>query len=437
MSRRRIAALALTIGLGTTATALTTTVAIAGEKKPDFSKLKEIEEPDPCKNDQGVTDDTIKVGVITIESGPAGAGFAPGAEQGIQARFDKANAEGELGDRTIEFTVADDTNDSARNLTAARQLNEEEKIFGIISLTGVAKGGAGYLNEEGIPVTGWHTGENVWGIYPNMFSWRPTQAPDNRTVFTTRNADLLKELGAKRIAVVGSNVESSAINADQAATAVEKTKGLKLVFKTTDVTVEQQDFTGIAAQIKEAKADGVYTSTGGLQANGLTQALDQAGIELKAIVFPGGYDDRVTGLPGYDGAYIGTEFVPLEVGSPGLTEYTEAMESHGFETLRFFALHGWFSADAFVEGIKAAGVSCPTRKAFINNLRLVKGYDAGGSFLPVDYAKVFGRPAACFYYVQVQNQEFVPIFDGEPFCATQMVEDGEARKLKPSEIKIG
>ncbi|MGH8984013.1 MAG: ABC transporter substrate-binding protein, partial [Acidimicrobiia bacterium] len=252
-----------------------------------------------------------------------------------------------------------------------------------------------------------------------------------------RTADLLKELGAKRIAVVGSNLESSAVNADQTATAVEKTKGLKLAYQTTDVTPEQQDFTGVAAEIKDANADGVYTSTAGLQANALSQALRQAGVELKAIVFPGGYDDRVLALPGYEGAYVGTEFKPLETGSPGLTEYTEAMEANGSEPQRFFGLNGWFSADVFIEGIKAAGVGCPTREAFINNLRLVDGYDAGGSFIPVDFRKVFGTIPACIHYVQIVNEAFVPIFEGEPFCATKIVEDGKVRKLKPAEIAVG
>lgn len=437
MVRRRFASISVALAMAIAPGLVTASVVGAGDDKPDFTKLKKIKEPNPCKNDQGVTDDTIKVGVITIKSGPSGSTWAPAVEEGIQARIDKANAEGELGDRTIELVVADDAGDVARNLTAAQQLNEEDQVFGIISVTNVAKGGARYLNEEGVPVGGWHVGENVWGLYPNMFGWRNTQPPDPKVTFTTRTADLLKKLGGKRIAVVGSNLESSAVNADQTATAVEKTKGLKLAFKTTDVTPEQQDFTGIAAEIKDANVDGVYTSTAGLQANALSQALTQAGVELKAIVFPGGYDDRVLALPGYEGAYVGTEFKPLETGSPGLTEYTEAMEANGSEPQRFFAINGWFSADVFIEGIKAAGVGCPTRKAFINNLRLVKGYDAGGSFIPVDFAKVFGTIPACIHYVQIVNQEFVPIFDGEPFCATKIVDEGKVRKLKPAEIAIG
>lgn len=428
------AALAMGLGgiIGTTA------VAGAGEKPPDFSKLKEIKEPANCnKPDPGITDDTIKVGVITIQSGPQGVNFAPSTENGMLARIEAANASGELGDRKIELVVLDDAADPARNLTAAQQLNEQDKVFGIIAMSNASKGGAGYLNEEGVPVGGWHIGEGVWGEFPNMFGWRNSQPADPSRFFVTRTADLLKKLGAKKIAVIGNNAQASATNAEQVAAAAEHTKGVKLVYLTTDVTPEQQDFTGVAAKIKEVGADGVYTSTAGVQANGLSEAMKQAGVDLKAFVLPGGYDDRVLALPGYEGAYVGTEFKPFEVGSPGLTEYVDAMEANGYEAQRFFGINGWFAADVFIEGIKAAGVGCPTRKAFINNLRLETGYSAGDSFIPVDFAKVFGHIPLCIYYSQITAGGFEPIFDGEPFCATKISEDGKIRKLKKSEIAVG
>jgi ABC-type branched-subunit amino acid transport system substrate-binding protein len=247
----------------------------------------------------------------------------------------------------------------------------------------------------------------------------------------------MKALGAKKIAVVGTNVASGVTFLNQTAQAVKKTKGLELVYQTTDITPEQSDFTGIANQIKEKGADGVYTAVAGVQAGNLSRALSQAGVDLKAIVFPGGYDDRAAGLPGYEGAYFGTEFKPLEVGAPGLTKYEDAMQADGFEPLRFFSFHGYFGADAFIEGIKAAGVDCPTRKAFINNLRMQKGYDAGGAFIPVDRAETFGRIFYCVYYVQVQNKQFVPVFGGKPFCAKQVFENGKPRKLSKAEQAKG
>jgi branched-chain amino acid transport system substrate-binding protein len=434
-SKRFVAMVAVTglvLGVGATGVAFA-----GGNTKPDFSKLKKIKEPSPCKDDPGITDDTIKAGVLTIQSGPQGVTFAPSSLQGIQARIDEANKSGELGKRKIELVVKDDQANQANNLTAAQQLVEEEKVFGIIEQSNVSDGSAKYLNQQKIPVAGWHVGQKEWGIYPNMFSWRNSQPPDPTKEFTSRNADVMKKLGAKKIAVVGTNIASSAVFLNQVAQAVQKTKGLELVYKTTDITPEQQDFTGIAAQIKDKGADGVYTALAGLQANNLSQALKQAGVKLKAIVFPGGYDDRVLGLPGYDGAYFGTEFKPLEVGAPGLTKYKDAMAADGFSPQRFFAFQGYFGADAFVEGIKAAGVGCPTRKAFINNLRMQKGYDAGGAFIPVDRAENFGRIFYCVYYVQVQNKQFVPVFGGKPACASQVFENGKARNLTKAEQAKG
>jgi branched-chain amino acid transport system substrate-binding protein len=437
MVSRRLGSIALVLGLALSVGATTGVAFAGGNVDTDFSKLKPIKEPANCKDGDGVTADSIKIGVISPTSGPQATSYAPGTEQGIKARIEAANSSGELGDRTIELVSKDDQGSQANNLTAAQQLVEEEDVFAILEVSPSSDGSAEYLYDEGIPVAGWHNGVKDWGIYPNMFSWRNSQPEDQETNFTSRAGDVMKELGAKKIALVGTNLASSAIFIDQTKQAIGKTKGLEVVFDTTDVTPEQQDFTGIADQIKSSGADGVYTGLAGLQANALSQAIKQAGVGLEAIVFPGGYDDRVVALPGYEGAYLGTEFKPLEVGAPGLTAYTDAMEAQGFEPLRFFALQGYFAADALVNGIKAAGVGCPTRKAFITNLRLEEDYDAGGAFVPVDYAEIFGRPFYCVYYVQIQGGEFVPVNEGEPICATKVFEDGKARKLSKAEQANG
>jgi ABC-type branched-subunit amino acid transport system substrate-binding protein len=436
MRSRRLGSVLTVVGL--TLGMVTTGVAFAGgNPDTDFSKLKPIKEPASCKDGDGISADTIKVGVISPTSGPQAQSYAPSTEQGIEARIEQANTSGELGNRTIEIVKKDDQGSQANNLTAAQQLVEEEGVFGIIELSPAADGSAQYLYDEKIPVGGWHNGLKEWGTYPNMFSWRNTVPPEPENTFTGRAGDVMKELGAKKIAIVGTNLAASAVFVDQTTQAIGKTKGLEVVYETTDITPEQQDFTGIADQIKQSGADGVYTGLAGLQANGLSQAIKQAGVDLNAIVFPGGYDDRVLTLPGYEGAYLGTEFKPLEIGSPGLTAYEEAMAAVGAEPQRFFGLQGYFGADVFVNGLKAAGVDCPTRKAFINNLRLEKGYDADGAFVPVDYAEIFGRPFYCVYYVQIQNQEFVPVNDGEPICATRIFEDGKGKKLSKAEQAKG
>ena len=85
-----------------------------------------------------------------------------------------------------------------------------------------------------------------------------------------------------------------------------------------------------------------------------------------------------------------------------------------------------------IEGIKAAGVSCPTRKAFINNLRLVKGYTADGWFPPLNFADVYNRPFFCAYYIQVVNKQFVPQFGGKQFCGKKEIVNNKILKVLPT-----
>ena len=56
---------------------------------------------------------------------------------------------------------------------------------------------------------------------------------------------------------------------------------------------------------------------------------------------------------------------------------------------------GWLSGEITLQGIKDAGVACPTRRAFIANLRLEHAYTGGGAFDPVDLEKGFGNEFVC------------------------------------------
>ena len=81
-----------------------------------------------------------------------------------------------------------------------------------------------------------------------------------------------------------------------------------------------------------------------------------------------------------------------------------------------------------IEGIKAAGLSCPTRKAFINNLRLVKGYTANGFFDDPETTRLRRRlrPAVHLRVLRPGgNKQFVPQFDGKQFCGKKVITDNK------------
>jgi branched-chain amino acid transport system substrate-binding protein len=438
MCSKRLGSIVVVLGLvlviGTSGVAFA-----GGNTNTDFSKLKHVKAPKNCSDVPGVSNGEIKVGVLLPSSGPTAQSFAAG-KNGMEARVAKANAEGELGKRKITLKFADDAGDPAKNLTAAQDLVENQGVFGLIENSPFAFSSAKYLNQQDIPVVGWHLGLKEFGTYPNMFGWRNSTSPDPAHHFTTRNVDVLKKLGATKLALLSTNVANSAEFINQIQTAVKKSKsGIKVVYKTTDVPPEQRDFTAEVQKIKDSGADAMYTGMDTLQNTGITDALNQAGVKLKAVVFPGGYDTRVLGLPGIDGVYFGIETVPFEENPPAYVEYKKWMQKQ--DPNQFFQgqvpYYGWLAADAFIEGLKAAGKSCPTREAFITNLRLEKGYDANGAFIPVDFAEIFGRPFYCVYYVHVENKAFVPQFGGKPFCASARIDGNKITKLTPAQQAKG
>jgi ABC-type branched-subunit amino acid transport system substrate-binding protein len=236
---------------------------------------------------------------------------------------------------------------------------------------------------------------------------------------------VIKKQGGTKVALVGYNNPSSVQFIQNINDAVEKTPGLKVAYKTVDVPVDASDFGAVAQKIKDSGADALYTGMDFGPNTALTGALKQAGVSLKAVVFPGGYDSRAAGIPGMDQAIFGLEFKPFELNTAAYQDFTKWM---GDKFKNQVSAIGWLSADAFVQGLKAAGVTCPTRAAFINNLRMVKNYDAGGFVDPINFADVFGKAYLCNYFVQVQNKAFAPLYNGKPLCAASVIDNGKVKK---------
>jgi branched-chain amino acid transport system substrate-binding protein len=404
----------------------------SSDSSNQFSNLKPIKAPNPCPNTDGVSADEIKVGTIGTTSG-ALAPFYGSIIDGVKARVAKANAEGELGKRKITLVNADDAGDTSRNVTAAQQLVEDDKVFGIITNTPAGDASGQYLNQQKVPVVGWQLGLPVYGTYTNYFGMQNANTKNIKTDFTSRNADVVKALGGTKLALVGNSIANGVIFTEQVKYAADHTKGLKTVLINHDIPPGTTEMGSIADQIKQSGADSLYLvlDTGGQ--NALIAALKQAGVKLKPIVIPGGYSPAVLNIPTYDDVYFGVEFKPYEITPawPGLTEYKKWMASTSpSAALSQLTGVGWISANTFIEGLKAAGVSCPTRKAFINNLRLEKGYTADGFFddIPINFADVFNKPFTCVHYVHVENKQFVPQFNGKPFCAKQLFKNNKALK---------
>ena len=429
MVGRRFAVFSLALAIGLGGVVLTAGAGFAKSGTPDFSKLKKINAPNPCSNDPGVSSNTIKVGAILPQTGASAPSFAA-SEDGMRARFNLANSSGELGKRKIDFTVADDAGDPARNVTAAQKLVEQDNVFGIIDNSLSADASAKYLNQKGIPVTGWHLGVRHVPEHVRVAQQLPAR----------RRQEHLHELERRLPQEQGR---------DEGGTRRREHREQLLVHRPDREVDQDRGRWDDQGRLQDHQRDGrsarLHRRGPEDQGLGSRHDGDRDGLPPEHRPGSGGYprqlqaeDHVVPGLrglsdlapAGHRGRVLRHRGDPLRA-KPARVRDVQGGDAEDRQVLRW---RGWLSADTFIEGIKAAGKSCPTRKAFINNLRLEKNWTAHGAFNPVDFAKAFGKPLFCVYFVQVVNAAFVPQFAGKPFCATREIINGKVTKLTPAKI---
>jgi branched-chain amino acid transport system substrate-binding protein len=376
----------------------------------------------PC-DDPGVTDSEIVVGGIYPQSGQQGP-FFMAVGSGVRARFHAENERGGVGGRRLTFVTADDGDGDLANLNAARDLVVNQRVFGIIEGSTNSEGSGRYLHDEGIPVTGWGI-TPAWGQYENMFGYHHSTSPKPEGEPVTRSAQFVKDRGGRRVGVVAGGAIASINVANQFAEAVEAL-GMTVGYKTTDVPLGTTDWGVYAQGLIDGRVDSLYTGMAPTDSAAIVKAVKAAGLSLDVVLLPAGYDDRFAAVygPDLEGAYIAIDWRPFELhvdAHDTFTEHLEAVAPDEFPSQ--LAMVGWLSADAFIRGLREAGESCPTREAFIENLRKVTDYTADGLVPPTDFDEVFGKMPLCFFYVQLRDSHFEPVGD-EPFCGV-LLEDYE------------
>src|SRR5215470_16027916 len=100
---------------------------------------------------KGVGDNIpIKVGVLTSLSGPFASGFTT-TEKGVKARIELENASGGVNGHKLQYVMGDDGNGAD---AAISKLVQQDKVFGILSISPSFSQGAGVAARSGVPVFG-------------------------------------------------------------------------------------------------------------------------------------------------------------------------------------------------------------------------------------------------------------------------------------------
>jgi branched-chain amino acid transport system substrate-binding protein len=367
----------------------------------------------------GVTATSVKVGLITEETGPAASQAMPGIPAGFKARIDMQNDNGGVYGRKITFIVEDDATSPAGNATAAG-VELARGVFAVDDNSALAFGAAKTLQSKGVPVVGGGYDGPEWTQDPNMFSTSYSQfAKEPRYAV---DPTLLKKAGANRFAVIGYAISPSSSLAAKYESLSLQQAGFSVPYLNTSLPFGTVNTTAIALQMKQENVDSISAPIDANTELALVNSGIQAGIKWRYVSLATGYGqewlDNPQAVASTQGAYFGALQVPVELHTPATIAEQAAFKKYAnFSGVPSFDWsEGWTSADLLIKGLEAAGQN-PTRASFIANLRQVTSYDAGGLLsTPVNFAAYqTPPPRQCGYAVQLVGHNFVPT-SSTPTC---------------------
>ncbi|UQX03885.1 ABC transporter substrate-binding protein [Streptomyces sp. RerS4] len=318
---------------------------------------------------RGVTDTSVKVGGIVSMTSSSGYSKKD-TDLGAKARYLRANAEGGIHGRKIDYIGAeDDGQDPGKNLAAARKLVQQDKVFAVAPMSSVTFTGADFLEQEKVPTFGWGTLPSFCGPkYIYGFNGCLVPSPGG-TINQTWPEGIAKILGGaqgKSVAIVANDSDAGkfGIRTFQQGFA---SAGFKVAYAKASVpaTAVPNDWSAYVKEIlgsDEGQAPDAIVSVMQTPNNiGLFTALKRGGYK-GVLSDPTDYDPGLLAKDAtrqaLDGVHVLLQFEPFESTSPKMAQFKADIKaaSGGQDLpLNMHMLTGYMSADLFLAIAQKAG----------------------------------------------------------------------------------
>ncbi|MCM3923880.1 ABC transporter substrate-binding protein [Frankia sp. AiPs1] len=370
----------------------------------------------------GVTAEEVRLGLLYPDSGPTASSLAA-VRAGIDARLGLANQAGGVHGRKIVYDWRDDQGTTEANAIGARDLIEGKGDFGILEYSLAADGSAGYLAERDVPVAGLAASDS-WSTRRNMFSFSYTTGAASDTYGT-----FVKSRGGTRAALLTTALSTGVNDAGARLSASLRAVGIGVVDQI-GYTANADSPAAIARRLAATGADTLLTVVGTPDLPAVLRELPAAGWKPKVILSVSGYDSQLLAEAGgaMTGVVVPVFYRPFEAGGPPIAGYLDAMSRYAPQIAnprQDLAMIAYIDTDLFLRGLTEAG-ACPTRKGFVDALRAVRSYDAGGLISPIDLSTSLGRPTTCLAFVQANATGSFDVLD-ERLCGRELPASGGAR----------
>ncbi|MFC9977326.1 ABC transporter substrate-binding protein [Spirillospora sp. NPDC127200] len=365
----------------------------------------------------GVTDQAVKVGGVLTETSATGYSTG-GAELGARARFERANAEGGVHGRKIEFIGAEDDGMTPdKGAAAAKKLVQREKVFALLPVSAPQFGGAEFLEQQKVPWFGWATGP-FWCGKQSAFGFNGCLAPKpGQGTQTWWGNQVAAQLGGAedRTAWIQATDSTASKYGIQTIGKSFTAAGFSLAGTSAALPAQAppQDWSPYVNKIMKSaggKAPDVVVSVmaGGKFNSGLYAALKKAGYK-GLITDATSYDPKVLADPqtrqALDGVYAAPQFEPYESTAPEVAQMKADLRKTGGASavLDQHAATGYWSAEVFLKMLEKAGEDL-TRDSFF---KAAEGfsYEHKG-FGRIQYPAAKTEPNGCGALVRLQGDKF-------------------------------
>ena len=368
----------------------------------------------------GVTANSVKVGgIVTFTS--AGGFSEAGVDLGAKARFQRANNEGGVNGRKIDYVGSrDDGLNPATTLDLARALVQDSKVFAVVPVGAPAFNGAGaYLLAQKVPFIGWATttpfchNNYGYGVFGCGVALSPTDIVSN-----AGGSMLLKAIGGspdKSVAVIAGDSQAGKASLPAAAAGF-KAAGYRVVFVKAEMpSTAVTDYSPYARDLMTADngkpPDVIEMSLQTPYVIGLKQALAAAG--YKGATADGvTYDAKLLANPqsrqALQGEYITTPIEPFESNTAAVKQMVKdikAVAGANYQQDQYTA-YGYWMADLFLAMLKKAGKNL-TRDSFTAATNNNFTYEVKGGIGQNDFPADHVSPSPCSSLLQVEGSQFV------------------------------
>jgi branched-chain amino acid transport system substrate-binding protein len=340
-----------------------------------------------ARAEEGVADDTIKIGAYGPVTGPASF-LGLGSRAGMELAVKEINDAGGINGRKLDVIFEDDGFSPAKALAAVKKLIEQDHVFMIFGLSGSnpTVGTLDYVKDLKVP------------NYFTVASAPPITHPYNRYLFRGATAEsgrygevysefLTQFLKVTKIAILSGADENAKNEADNTTRFLDKWYSVKPLMRA-EFKVGDKDFTPQLIQIKAANPELILVTGQTPEASIIVRQARELGLRQPIFVGTASVDNALIANDGYAAeGVVGAWPLPLfpDSDDPDMVKFRDAWSKLNPNAPKgrpnLFDVYAYGDTYVIAEALKRAGPDL-TREKFVDALEGMKDYRISGVATP-------------------------------------------------------